>query len=168
MVDCHLQLNQIDQAADSCWDGPVQLVLIQVSIIEGPAKLDSLLSGSMEATRWIDCSLQVYQVDQVADSFWDGPAQLVLSQVSMIKGPAKSDPLFWRAWMPLRDGIAPYKLVTLTRLLILSGMGPLSWLSHKLLRPKPSQVRPYLTRKQTKGKRTLLNLVQHPLREERE
>ena len=39
------------------------------------------------------------------------------------------------------DRIAPYRYVRLSRLLIPSGMGPLSWLSFKPLQTKASQVR---------------------------
>ena len=149
---------------------------------KGPAKSDSLLSGSMEATRWIapysafrltrllipsgmvplswfsckplrskaqlsqllffresQSSLQLSQIDQVADNFWNGPAQLVLMQSSMINGPTKSDSLL--SGSNLVDVIAPYNSVRLTRLLIPSGMGPLSWFSCKPLcsKAKPSQ-----------------------------
>ena len=84
---------QVDQVADSFWDGPAQLVLRQSPVIKRPSQVRLSCWGAQKPQSGWDSSLQVCQVDQAADSFWDGPGQLVREQASMNKGPAKSDSL---------------------------------------------------------------------------
>jgi hypothetical protein len=75
----------MDQVADSIWDGPAQLVVIQMSLIKSQPSQTLVGPGSRKQQNGWDCSLQHSQVDQIADSFWDGPAQLILIQASIFK-----------------------------------------------------------------------------------
>ena len=85
---CSLQFCQIHQIADSFWNGPAQLVLMQPSLIKRPSQVRLSPVDHQTAGRGWACSLQVCQIHQIADSFWNGPAQLVLFQTSLIKRPS--------------------------------------------------------------------------------
>jgi hypothetical protein len=130
--NCSLQECQIGQLADAFWDGPAQLILVQDSVMKGPAKSDRLSGSRKPQSEW-DYSLQHSQVDQLADPFWDGPAQLVLAQDSVFKRPSQVRPSFGEHGSHKVDMIAPYNTVRLTSSLMPSGMGPLSWFWSKSL-----------------------------------